>query len=286
MSIHQIPVRVVGPGSQPDTGQELEYIGMPGDMATYRAPQVPEPDTVADLAGAREAMRWLGDALAAYRDGAQPQLADLTALDSASRELVNQIVGEGEVSIIRKADVPARCQESVLAGVWRTVYLDAADRVICDLLEVASIPHLLSSAAMADRRIDTSAPEAEGDVLNALPILVELAAHAENYASGGSPHAINLTLLPLSETEIGFLEERLGNGSVEVLSRGYGKCEVKSTATRDLWWVRYYNSMGTLILNSVEVIGVPEVVVAAEEDLRDSAQRLEDIIAPYWQGEA
>jgi hydrogenase-1 operon protein HyaF len=139
---------------------------------------------------------------------------------------------------------------------------------------------------MADRRIDTSAPEAEGDVLNALPILVELAAHAENYASGGPPHAINLTLLPLSETEIGFLEERLGNGSVEVLSRGYGKCEVKSTATRDLWWVRYYNSMGTLILNSVEVIGVPEVVVAAEEDLRDSAQRLEDIIAPYWQGEA
>jgi hydrogenase-1 operon protein HyaF len=286
MSINQIPVRVTGPGSQPDSGQDLRYINMPNDMATYHAPNVPNPDAVAGLAGAREAMRWLGDTLAAYRDGAPPQLADLTTLGHEDRELVNQILGEGEVSIVSTANVPARCQESVLAGVWRTMYFDDRDRVACDLLEVASIPHVLTSAATRGRPVSTSTPEAAGEVPNALPILVELEARAEIYASTGAPHAINLTLLPLSEAEIEFLDRRLGTGPVEVLSRGYGKCQVTSTATPNLWWVRYYNSMGTLILNSIEVVAVPEAVIAAPEDLRDSATRLQEIVAPYWQEQA
>lgn len=285
MSIDQIPVHVIGPGTQPDAGQDLWYIDMPNDMARYRAPHVAEPDAVADLTGARDAMRWLGDALTACRNGDRSQVADLTALDPESREFVNQVLGEGEVSIISAGDEPARCQESVLAGVWRTLYYDDRDRVICDLLEVASIPHLLASVATADRPIDTSAPVAVEAVCNALPILVELEARAECYANSRSPHAINLTLLPLSEAEIEFLSERLGTGPVEILSRGYGKCEVASTATPNLWWVRYYNSMGTLILNSLEVVDVPEVVVAAAEDLRDSEQRLREILAAYWQDE-
>ncbi len=282
MSISQIPVRVTGPGSQPDTGQELRYIDMPNDMSTYHAPHVPEPETVQHLDGARDAMRWLGNALAAYEEGAPAQLADLTGLDPESRELVNQILGEGEVSVILNGDVAARCQESVLAGVWRTVYFDEQDCVIGDLLEVASTPHLLSETAQGEKPIDVSAPAEAGDVLNALPILVELEAHAESYANDGTPHAINLTLLPLSEAEIGFLEERLGQGRVEVLSRGYGNCQVTSTATPNVWWVRYRNSMGNLILNSLEVVGVPAVVNAAAEDLRDSEERLRDILAPYW----
>ena len=50
-----------------------------------------------------------------------------------------------------------------------------------------------------------------------------------------------------------------------------------------MWWVRYYNSMGTLILNSLEVTAVPEVVTAADEDLRDSSDRLQRILSSYWQ---
>jgi hypothetical protein len=40
--------------------------------------------------------------------------------------------------------------------------------------------------------------------------------------------------------------------------------------------------MGILILNLLEVVDVPEVVGAAAEDLVDSANRLNDILAPYW----
>jgi hydrogenase-1 operon protein HyaF len=123
-------------------------------------------------------------------------------------------------------------------------------------------------------------------VLNALPILVELQSHVAAYGGNGKQHSINLTLLPLSDHDVEFIDQRLGRGAVEVLSRGYGKCEVISTRATNVWWVRYYNSMDSLILNSIEVVAVPEVVTAATEDLQDSAKRLQEILAPYWQDEA
>ena len=286
MPIDEIPVRLIGPGSQPDSGKELRYIDMPNDMATFSAPLIPEPEAVSHLVGAREAMQWLGEALAAFAPGQPPQLANLTGLDAENRELVNQILGEGEVSIVASGDVPARCQESVLAGVWRTLYFDEAQRVIGDLLEVAMAPHVLAAPIGDGEPVDTSLPDEDAPGLNAVPILVELQAHLEVYTGGGRRHSINLSLLPLSDEDTGFLDSRLGRGPIEILSRGYGKCQITSTGTPNVWWVRYYNSMGTLILNSLEVVTLPEVVVAAEEDLRDSATRLHEILAPYWRDEA
>ena len=78
------------------------------------------------------------------------------------------------------------------------------------------------------------------------------------------------------------IDRRLGRGSIDVLSRAYGKCEVISTGTAGIWWVRYYNSMGVLILNTLEVVDVPVVIKAAPEDLADSAERLKEILEPYW----
>ena len=174
----------------------------------------------------------------------------------------------------------------MLAGVWRTLYFDDEQRVVCDLLEVAAAPHLLTTPVEDGEPIDTSLPDTEATGLNAVPILVELQAHLDAYTGGGRQHSINLSLLPMSDDDTEFLDSRLGRGSVDILSRGYGKCQIISTRTPNVWWVRYYNSMDTLILNSLEVVALPEVVVAAEDDLRDSAARLREILAPYWQDDA
>ncbi len=259
---------------------------MPHEMATFSAPYIPEPETVAHLDGAREAMRWLEDALSRVAPGMAPQLANLVRLDAENRELVNQILGEGEVSIVCQGEVSARCQESVLAGVWRTLYFDDEERVTCDLLEVAATPHLLTAPSSAAQAIDAAPPASNEAVLNALPILVELQAHVAAYGGNGKQHSINLTLLPLSDEDVEFIDARLGRGAIDILSRGYGKCQVISTRTPNVWWVRYYNSMDSLILNTIEVVAVPEVVTAATEDLQDSAKRLQEILAPYWQDEA
>ncbi len=284
MNIRDIPVRVIGPGSQPggNDGDAVTYMDMPSDMSTFVAPVMPEPEDVLAMDGAREAMNWLQAALDGYEPGGEPLLADLSALDEESRDVVNQILDEGEVSVVCDGDVRAHTQESILAGVWRTLFFDSDDRVLCDLLEVAEVPKVVAFAAEHSAAVDIAAEGVGSELANALPILVELQSQHEKYADGGAPHSINLTLLPLSDPELEFIDQRLGRGPIDVLSRAYGKCEVISTQTAGIWWVRYYNSMGVLILNTLEVVDVPGVVKAAPEDLVDSAARLKEILEPYW----
>ncbi len=210
-----------------------------------------------------------------------PLIANLSALDRDSREIVNQILCEGEVSITHSGPDRARTQESILAGVWRTHYLDRDDRVTHDLLEVADVPHYVREIDGQNREIDISAENAPAEVANALPLLVELDGYCQQYRVDRKPNIINLSLLPLADADIVYLDDQLGHGAVEILSRAYGKCQVSSTLVPNVWWVRYYNSMSVLILNTLEVVDVPHVACAAPEDLHDSAQRLDEILAPY-----
>lgn len=286
MKLKDIPVVPLGPGSQPEEadGAELEYISMPTGITTYSAPDTPEPEEVRDLHGAREAMEWLLGALEAYQPEGEPLMANISRLDEENRELVNQILGDGEVSARFSGVVRARMQESVLAGVWRTFYLDEEDTITHDLIEVGDVPYLVRMPSSNEpealaRLCKAKAPE---DVMNAPPILTEVAEHAANYPITRKPHSINLTLLPLSDEDVAFLDEELGRGPIDLLSRGYGDCRVSSTSIPNVWWVRYYNSVGTLILNTLEIIDVPGVACAAPEDISDSRERLKQIIEPYW----
>lgn len=285
MGIKDIPVVAVGPGTQPEEsdGATLDYISLPHDMSTFVAPLIPEPEEVRHLDGARAAMDWLRRALAEFRPDGPPLLADLSRLEADSRELVNQILGEGEVSIRVAGEPRADIQESVLAGIWRIFLYDAENRLVGDFMEVADVPRLVRWGQPATVEVEALRPTAvpEG-VMNAQAILTELDDRCARFEPGNPPHAINLTLLPLSPEDIAFLDETLGRGRVHILSRGYGNCEIIGTRVPNLWWVRYTNSMGTEILNSLEVVDMPSVACAAPEDIADSAKRLNSIIEPYW----
>jgi hydrogenase-1 operon protein HyaF len=73
-------------------------------------------------------------------------------------------------------------------------------------------------------------------------------------------------------------------GPVAVISRGFGNCHVTSTGIADVWRVQYFNNMNTLILNTIEIVDVPAVVLAAIEDLTDSRERLAELVD--WMGES
>lgn len=285
MEFRGIPVRTIGPGSQPGEpdGQSLAYIDMPKGMSTYTPPAVLDPERISALDGAKEALRWLQSALDRHDAPGQAMLADLTALDDASREIVNQVLGEGEVAINIDGSPRVRIQESVLAGVWRTFVYDAEDRIAADLLEVGEIPALVRDDQLRVRRIDIDADGAGPEIANALPILVEVDGYRSTYTPGAPGEVINLSLLPVSDADIEFLDERLGRSGIDILSRAYGKCRITATAVPNVWWVRYFNSMDILILNTIEVIDIPRVACAAPEDLRDSALRLGEILEPYRQ---
>jgi len=70
----------------------------------------------------------------------------------------------------------------------------------------------------------------------------------------------------------------MGQGSIDILSRGYGNCRVESTGLAHVWRVQFFNSMDTLILDTFEVSAIPEVTIAAKEDLIDSAERIREVL--------
>jgi len=69
-----------------------------------------------------------------------------------------------------------------------------------------------------------------------------------------------------------------------MISRGFGNCRITSTLARDVWRVQYFNNMNTLILNTIEVVDVPEVALASAEDLVDSRTRLAELV--QWMSES
>ena len=134
----------IGPGSQPEE-DTLEYLPMPQGMETFRAPVLPEPE---DVVGCKQAHRALREALAQLdrvRQGAGNLGVDLTGLPEADLHLINQVLGEGEVSALvtgGDSSYELRVQESVFAGVWRVV-CSVNGVVSSDTIELGAVPQAL-----------------------------------------------------------------------------------------------------------------------------------------------
>ncbi len=281
----QIPIVAIGPGSQPAEadGLELDYMQMPAGMSTYAMPAIPEAEEIEGVEDGIAVLTRMQAELADYRIG-QPAVAlPLDELDDANIDLINQVLGNGEVSMTYQGAVNARIQEAVLAGVWRIQYTDENEEVQRDVIEIASIPSLVGETTFseADAAIAFSDADIADDVCNAPPLLTEINDKLTAFRPGSLPHVINLSLLPHTNEDIAFLSTMLGSGPVIILSRGYGNCRITSTALRNVWWVQYFNSQETLILNTIEISVVPEVACAAQQDINDSAERLAQILGVY-----
>jgi hydrogenase-1 operon protein HyaF len=286
MNDFPIPVRMVGPGTQPADEEALQYIAMPHEMSTFRMPDVPARADGAALACARDVLaqflRLVGD----WNPAAEPAgpAVDLADVSADVLTLVNQMMGEGEVSI-RIAGAPEyRIQESVFTGLWRVCAFDADGRQTADRLEAGALPRVVPAAARAaasPRLADVALPPG---AMNSPALLAEIAAQMRERTSGAGAHVVNLTLFPMTPEDHAVLASALPAGPVAIISRGFGNCRVASTLARDVWRVQYYNSVNTLILNTLEIVDVPEVALAAVEDLEDSRTRLAELVE--WMAES
>ena len=273
----------IGPGSQQED-DTLEYLTMPSGMQTFRAPVLPEREEVADCRQARRALHAALAQLDRVRQGAGNLGVDLTGLPVADLRLINQVLGEGEVSALVQGDggsgYELRVQESVFAGVWRVV-ASVNGAVTSDTIELGAVPQALKTAALED--VAPAPPRWRGalppNVQNAPSLLCEIEDQWRAWRAGQPAHVVNLTLLPMSAEDIGFLDHHLGTGRVLILSRGYGNCRITNTLRPNCWRVVYYNSQDVVILNTVEVTELPDVAQAAQEDLDDSHERLTEVLA-------
>ena len=90
-------VGLVGPGTQAED-EQLDYLRMPAGMDTYRPPVLPEPEELAGHGRAVSALHQVLAALLSWLAGEPAAPVSLAGLDEADLALVNQVLGEGEVS--------------------------------------------------------------------------------------------------------------------------------------------------------------------------------------------
>jgi hydrogenase-1 operon protein HyaF len=270
-------VPAIGPGSQPED-EALDFLPMPREMRTFDAPRLPEPQDFATRQGALQALREALVGVRRWLAGADVAPIALQHLSADDRALVNQVLGEGEVAA-QLAGAPAmQAQESVFAGLWRVLALDD-DAAVRDMLEVGPFPHAIAQAARDRAQAMPPLPASlPAGTMNAPAVLEELRERAAAWQPGAAAHVVNLSLLPLTPGDSELFEAVLGRGAVAILSRGYGNCRIVNTGVRDIWRVTYFNSQDMIILDTLEIGGVPEVACAAREDLEDSAERLAEML--------
>ncbi|MFQ3452025.1 hydrogenase expression/formation C-terminal domain-containing protein [Bradyrhizobium sp. UFLA01-814] len=224
----------------------------------------------------------LAAAVAGQKSAAQTQLFKLATLSDLERKLIADILGTGEIAGV--AALPdgsvARIEESVLAGIWRVcIGSDPAQEYI----EVGAVPQIVRRAASDLTSTNLTINAAPEGAMNVLPVLAEIRERALAWRPGMCAHVINFTLLPMNPVDQAFLQQSVGNGPILLTSRGYGTCRVHATGIRNVWSVQFFNSTDSVILDTLEVGGVPIVALAADEDFEDSAERMQEIIEAYFE---
>jgi hydrogenase-1 operon protein HyaF len=215
---------------------------------------------------------------------APPTRFSLAALDEPGKAAIADLLGEGDVwAKVGVGNSFWRVVESVLAGVWR-LESSTADGTTQEWLEVGAVPWpILQAASELPRdRIDIPRQMPQG-AMNAPFLLAELQDRSSQYQAGAENHIINFTLLPITEVDADVLTQVLGQIPLVIRSGGYGSSRVFATGLRHVWAVQYVNGMGNVILDTLEIGDVPVVACAAEEDFRDSAERLREIRDAYFQ---
>ncbi|MBB4370711.1 hydrogenase-1 operon protein HyaF [Bradyrhizobium sp. cir1] len=230
------------------------------------------------------AMALLSNAAAAVgsqRSCARTQLYGLANLSDPERKLIGEVLGEGEVAgVVALPDGSfAQIRESVLAGIWR---VRIGSEPANEYLEVGAIPQIVRRAATDLTSADLAIGAAPDGAMNVQPVLAEIRERARVWSFGMRTHVINLTLLPMSVIDLTFLQQSVGNGPVQLIFRGYGTCRVQATGIRNVWSVQFFSSTDNIILDTLEVGGVPIVALAADEDFQDSAERMQEIIKAYF----
>ncbi len=138
-----------------------------------------------------------------------------------------------------------------MAGLWRVRFVGAAGELTADYLEIGAIPEIVKLAAelTSDRLVIGREPVG---AMNVMPLLTEIAERMKSHRPGEPSHIINFSLLPVSEIDMACLQQALGNGPVQFISRGYGACKITATGARGGWSVQFFNAAEAIILDTLE----------------------------------
>lgn len=109
---------------------------------------------------------------------------------------------------------------------------------------------------------------------NAGPVLCEIAALLENLLQGGPGGSIDLRSLPMLSGDHAILDRTLGEGEVTAEVNALGPTHVRETAIHGVWRITHCNVEGEVVAEFIEVAGVPSILAAPVEDMREGLQAL------------
>jgi len=274
-------IRFFDAGSAPDEGR-LPYSAM---LRQVDRSIVRHADAEA-LSEAKSVLAEFADALGPWDPslGRSGPHIDVSGVSPAAVAVIDEVLGEGEVSVEIAGPRPTRIHESIFTGIWRIRDFGDAREPARDRLEASILPEIVTDSALAaaTRGLSPVFPDAIG--MHSPALFEEIAEAMRKYKDGAPARVVNLTLLPLTVEDHRAIELALPAGPVAMVSRGFGNCRIRSTLARNVWRVQYFNHANALILNTLEIVTAPEVVFAAAEDIDDSRRRLEDLVARMDEG--
>jgi hydrogenase-1 operon protein HyaF len=282
MTEHVLVWHPKGTGDTPVAGEEPpRLIGMPTGMV--RPPRRTSADDHLTAAARAVVEQVIADLERRIEQpDAPPTRVSLNGLDEQEKATIADILGEGDVwAKVGLDDAYWRVVESVMAGIWR-IESSTTDGTQGEWIEVGPVPApiLRAAAELPRERIEIPTQLPQG-AMNAPSLLHELQQRSSGYRPGSENHVINFTLLPLTDVDAQVLTGVLGQVPLVIRSGGFGSSRVFATGLRHVWAVQYINGMGNVILDTLEVGGVPVSVLAAREDFQDSAERLGEILQAF-----
>ena len=264
-----------------ESDEPLRLIGMPTGLVRAARPTVAgEELTAASRAVVNEVLADLKRRTS--EPDAPPTRVSLSGLSESEKATIADILGEGDIwAKVGLDNAYWRVVESVMAGIWR-VESSTADGTQGEWIEIGPVPAPILRAAAELPRAEIQVPEhMPQGAMNAPALLSELQQRSSEYRPGAENHVVNFTLLPITDVDAQVLTGVLGQVPLVIRSGGFGSSRVFATGLRHVWAVQYINGMGNVILDTLEVGGVPISVLAAREDFEDSAERLGEILQAF-----
>lgn len=207
----------------------------------------------------------------------------LGAVPPRISDVLERSLGEGWVAVtLRQPDGrTVRFDETSYAGVWRVHQQDPTGALTDRFLEIAAVPE---GVRMAVQRLPTL--PSQGGMLpdRGRAMLQDILRRAQKTRPESPVHVINLTLAPLASTELQALDQRLGTGPVSGVCLGFSTTRFASTALQNVWRVRYFDQAERLILDTIEIVHVPEAIAAQREEIRQSVGRLQELAERLLRG--
>ncbi len=116
-------------------------------------------------------------------------------------------------------------------------------------------------------------------------VLSELSDHLPALVDEGKQHVIDLTSLPMTETDKRELQDLLGKGEVSITLSTIGDSQIFETKINGIWWIKHYGADGQLISELIEITRVPDIIKSHSEEIRISIDEIHKLLKSNETGE-